>query len=216
MRHHRSIFVSLLLGAFFAPSSVFAQDLLPVVVIERPGGDSEVRQQTAGEFKMPRRLEWSAVLNSLDVVLELYGVECCDPPPQFTLHAGAPVYRRNGSGGALSLKVAELSRGGWTEPYSKSYGPSLYLDHPATLTVQLIDLRPNHVYVLDYWVDPPYDLFDVSGNQIRADSHLLVVVTTNSEGNAWVTIDNVEETDPRRARFWSMRHVVVSELQPAR
>lgn len=217
MRHFRSISAALLVGAFVAPVSVVAQKALPVVVIENPGGDSEVRRPAEREIKIPRKLGWSTVLNSVVIVLELYGVACCDPPPQFTLTPGRLAYLRNGQGGALHFRTWPPSGGGGVISFSKNDDASIVLDHPGTALVELINLKPDYLYVLDFRVDGRDSPYDVAGNRTHSSNgHVLAVVTTDHEGNAWVTIDNVTQTDPKRIWDWLLYDVVVSELQPAR
>lgn len=218
MRHFQSIVIALLFGAISAPPAVFAQALLPVVVIEKPGGDSEVRRQVVGEFKTPSKLEWSAVLNSVEVVLELYGVECCDPPPQFTLAPARLVYLRNGQGGVLYFRASKPSGGGGVVERTSLQHPAILLDHPGTATVALIDLKPDYLYVLDFRVSERDLPFEVAGDRINSSQsgHVLTIVSTDSKGYARITIDFVHQTDPRKNWDWLLFDVVVSELQRAR
>lgn len=217
MRHDKLIFAALLVAAFIAPVSALAQEALPVVVIENPGGDSEVRRPADRALTVPRRLGWSAVLNSVDVVLELYGVACCDPPPQFTLTPARLAHLRNGKGGALHLLAVGDGYGFGVYSYERRYGPYVFIDHPGAAIVELIDLKPDYQYVLDIRILGGGVPFYVAGTvgQSSSTGHVLAIVTTDPSGDAWVTLDKAGPTRDNTGT-WTLFDVVVSELQPAR
>ncbi len=211
----RSILAGLLLGASLTPISLLAQEPLPVVVIEKPGGNTEMPQETIEAHRAPSKLTWGSAYKAVGAVVPLT-FDCCDPPPQFTLTPARPFFDRAGHGGALHMGTGSTAfMSSWSSNEQKvGYSqPMITLDRDAYVAVELIDLKPGYMYLLDFRIDPPNRPFLVEGSQIDStNGHVLAIVTTNSSGDAWIYLSNFER-DPKR---WSLYDVVVTELQPAR